>query len=958
MGTIPPGTAASTMAAVLKQSLTSPDRPGASQSVAPTGAGPGTPLLVARAAGLRLLLVCCIALGLAVAGSTLLLLGHLRERALLDARHEQETLALVLADHADRSFDAVEQLQNAILDRLSQAGVNSPNDFRAHMSGVAVHDELRSRIRSLPQLDAITAIDADGRLLNFSRYWPIPDVIVADREYFRTLRDDATLAHFISEPVVNHGTGSWTIYIARRVEGADGSFLGLILGAVDLGHFERLYGMVARHGTSSIALLRRDGTLLARYPQAPLDIGRSLATTSILQVLNARGGIEAVARQTSPIDGQERLVAARRLSRYPLLVTAGTGVATALGAWRQLAILLGTLTLLLEASIGIVGLLLLRSFRAQGELAAVTAARADAEMARALAEAELTMAGERERADREMAVQHMRFGAALGNMSQALCMFDAQDRLVVANARLAAIFALEADTIRPGVYLAALLARARIASNLDPCDIALFVRGTRRLRRAGKAAMVTSDLSDGRAIAISFQPMGAEGWLATIQDITESRKADARIAHMAHHDALTGLPNRVLFLKRLSQAIARSRRGEPCAVLCLDLDHFKAVNDTLGHPVGDALLRAVTARLHEHVRETDTVARLGGDEFAIVQSSVEQPRDATTLAQRLTQVLSAPYMLDGHQVVIGTSIGIAVVPGDGDDPHELLKNADLALYRAKDEGRGRFRCFEPEMDARMQARRALELELRRALLVGEFEVFYQPLVKLRTNKVSCFEALVRWRHPERGLVPPSDFIPLAEEIGLILPLGEWVLRQACMDAMTWPEDVKVAVNLSPVQFTSRSLVADVAEALTDSGLAPERLELEITETVMLKDTEATLVILHQLKALGVRIAMDDFGTGYSSLSYLRRFPFDKVKIDRSFIEGLGLGGDCDTIVAAVTAMCNTLGMVTVAEGVETQDQLQMLRGGQCSEVQGYLFSQPRPAAEVMQLCLTLNAEPV
>ena len=899
-------------------------------------------------AGQKLLLACCLAGALAVAGSALALLLNLRARALANALHEQQSLALVLADQADRAFDAVEQLQNALLDRLSIAGIGTADGFRAHFSGVSVHDDMRSRVRSLPQLDAITAIDAQGRLVNFSRYWPIPAVDVADRDYFRALAADDAPESFISEPVPNRGTGTWTIYIARRVSAADGQFLGIILGAIELGYFERLYAMVTRDEAGSIALLRRDGTLLARHPHFATSIGRSFAQTEMFRALAAQAGNAVSVRQVSASDGQDRLISAHRLTRYPLLVATSTTVAAALADWRGNAVWLLAMAGLLECGIALVCVLLLRRLRGAQLLA-------EAVLARAQAEAQLAIAGERERADRELAVQHMRLAAALGNMSQALCMFDPQDRLVVANARLAVAFGLEADAVRPGIAFQALMVRARVASNLSNSDLATFLRGIRRLRSAAEPATHVRELSDGRALSISFQPMAQQGWLVTIEDITERRRAEARIAHMAHHDALTGLPNRVLFLKRLSQAIARSRRGDPCAVLCLDLDHFKAVNDTLGHPVGDALLRAVTARLLAHLRETDTLARLGGDEFAIVQSSVEQPQDATALAQRLTEVLSEPFDLDGHQMVIGTSVGIAVVPQDGDDPHVLLKNADLALYKAKADGRGRYRCFEPEMDARMQARRALELDLRRALLLGEFEVFYQPLMQLRTNQVSGFEALVRWRHPERGLVSPADFVPLAEEIGLILPLGEWVLRQACRDAMTWPEAVRVAVNLSPVQFTSRSLVQDVADALSDSGLSPSRLELEITETVMLEDTDATLAILHQLKDLGVRIAMDDFGTGYSSLSYLRRFPFDKVKIDRSFIEGLGLGGDCDAIVTAVTAMCNTLGMATVAEGVETQDQLQMLRGGHCAEVQGYLFSKPRPAGELMQLCLTLNA---
>ena len=450
--------------------------------------------------------------------------------------------------------------------------------------------------------------------------------------------------------------------------------------------------------------------------------------------------------------------------------------------------------------------------------------------------------------------------------------------------------------------------------------------------------------------------MEAGGWLVTFEDISERRQAEARINHMAHHDALTGLPNRVLFHEKLAEAVARSRRGEPGAVLYLDLDHFKAVNDTLGHPAGDALLREVTRRLNEQVREIDTVARLGGDEFAIVLSSADQPTDATALAVRLIDGLSAPYDLDGQQVIIGTSIGIAVIPGDGEDPDELLKNADLALYRAKADGRGRYRFFAPEMDARMQLRRTLELDLRKALIESQFAVYYQPLMNVKTRTLTGFEALVRWIHPQRGMVPPNDFIPVAEEIGLIVPLGQWVLQQACADAVTWPGSPKIAVNLSAVQFGSRTLVEDVAAALAASGLDPARLELEITETVMLEDTDAVLVILHRLRDLGVRIAMDDFGTGYSSLSYLRRFPFSKVKIDKSFVDGLGKGGDCDVIIGAIADLCERLGMTTTAEGVETDDQFARLHAGNCTQAQGYLFSKPRPASEVVALCKRLGQQ--
>jgi diguanylate cyclase (GGDEF)-like protein len=424
---------------------------------------------------------------------------------------------------------------------------------------------------------------------------------------------------------------------------------------------------------------------------------------------------------------------------------------------------------------------------------------------------------------------------------------------------------------------------------------------------------------------------------------------------MARHDALTDLPNRILFKERMEEALKLVRRGDRLAVLSLDLDRFKAVNDTLGHPVGDQVLQQVADRIRRTVREADAIARFGGDEFAVVQVGTAQPEGATVLAQRLIEALSASYEVDGHQVIIGCSVGVSVAPVDGALADQLIKKADLALYRAKMDGRGTYRFFEAEMDARMQARRTLELDMRKALATGEFEVAYQPIVATSAARINCFEALLRWRHPQRGMVPPSEFIPLAEEIGLMVPIGAWVIRQACRDAAAWPEDIRVAVNLSYVQFRSDQLPEIVASALAASRLAPSRLELEITEGVLVTEQGATLDLLHQLRRLGVKIVMDDFGTGYSSLSYVRSFPFDKIKIDRSFIHNIGQQSSM-AIMRAVTGLGEALGIATTAEGVETGEQLERVRREGCTEAQGFLFSAGIPASELGPLIAALHRE--
>jgi diguanylate cyclase (GGDEF)-like protein len=556
---------------------------------------------------------------------------------------------------------------------------------------------------------------------------------------------------------------------------------------------------------------------------------------------------------------------------------------------------------------------------------------------------------DREQLDAKLKLQNLRFEAAVENMTQGLCMFDGEENLIICNRRWLDLFGIPWALGKPGTTFRAVV-EARLANGHYAGQTVDEVLAERlALRRDRKSKTFEQHLANGRIVQTYQQPMADGGWVSTFEDVTERRRAEAQIAHMSRHDALTDLPNRVLFRERMEQHLARVRRGESLAVLWLDLDHFKTVNDSLGHAVGDVMLEAIANRLRDCVQETDTVARLGGDEFAVLQVGAKQPADATVLAQRIVEALGQRFDVAGHQVVCGASVGIAVSPNDGTDPEQLLKNADLALYRAKQDGRNGFRFFEPEMDAKMRLRRNLEADLRKALAQGEFELFYQPVINLRKNEISGLEALLRWRHPERGMVSPAEFIPLAEEIGLIIPLGEWVLRKACAEAARWTNAVTVAVNLSAVQFKSKNLVATVVSALAASRLPPTRLELEITETVLMQDNEATIDVLHQFRDLGVRISMDDFGTGYSSLSYLRRFPFDKIKIDQSFVRDLAKSGDSLSIVRAVTGLGSSLGMVTTAEGVETPEQLSVLRAEGCTEVQGYVFSPPRPARDVEAL---------
>jgi diguanylate cyclase (GGDEF)-like protein/PAS domain S-box-containing protein len=560
----------------------------------------------------------------------------------------------------------------------------------------------------------------------------------------------------------------------------------------------------------------------------------------------------------------------------------------------------------------------------------------------------------------ELARINMQFDAALSNMTQGLCMFDGERRLVVWNERYAELYRLPPDLLKIGTPHDAIIAdrisrgvlKGETSKSAAKKKIALL----NQLPKDSASSRV-DEFSDGRFVLVTRQPMADGGWLATHEDITERRRAEAEIIHLARHDALTGLPNRAEFNAKLEGVSKRLRRnGGTATVMMVDLDKFKDVNDTLGHPAGDKLLIEVGKRLQSTIRETDVLARLGGDEFAIIQEdAANQHEAAIALALRIVESISRPFDLNGDRASLGVSIGIVLAPEHEVDPEGLLKRADLALYDAKVSGRNDFRFFRNELLEIADTLRTAENELRDAIEREQFELHYQPVVDAKSRTLCGVEALVRWRHPDKGLVGPDKFVPLAESTGLIVPLGEWILRRACADAASWPAHVKLAINISAIQFKKDNLFEVILSTLVQTGLAPERLELEITETSLLENQEAHLTTIRQLKNLGISMALDDFGTGYSSVNYLANFPFDKIKIDKSFTQGVLNRRDCKAVVASTLALAQGLGTVTTAEGVETEEQLEYMRAAGVDLVQGYLFGRPVPISQ-LDLHATLAAK--
>lgn len=543
--------------------------------------------------------------------------------------------------------------------------------------------------------------------------------------------------------------------------------------------------------------------------------------------------------------------------------------------------------------------------------------------------------------------QANRFDAALNNMSHGLCMLDAHDRLQVWNERFVELLHLQNASLRVGMRISQIVRHSLRARNHTSGSVKLVVHDLVNGLRQDNFDQFQVSLDGSRTLAISRRMMPAGGSVVIFEDVTERNSAQEKIARLARFDELTGLANRTQFRERIADMLAAVRdRANHLVIHLIDLDRFKTVNDTLGHPIGDLLLKEVASRLSALIRPGDMITRFGGDEFVILQTHTSRQQAAHALASRIIKALKEPFHIAGHRIDVGASIGIAMAPHDGVDADELIKKADMALYAAKSSGGGSHRFFAIEMEDAAQERRSLELDLREALTHDQFTLNYQPLVDLHTGRVTTCEALLRWTHPSRGNIPPSVFIPVAEETGLIIALGEWVLNRACADAADWPRHVRVAVNLSPVQFRDKGLGLQVIAALAKSGLSAQRLELEVTERLLLEDNDSTIETMNRLHELGVSLSLDDFGTGYSSLNYLRKFPFQKIKIDRSFITDLGDGRDARAIIGAVASLGAGLDKTVVAEGIETEEQMNLVRSQGVHEGQGYLFGKPMPAAEI------------
>ncbi len=906
-----------------------------------TGLSAASKRLIAVGAGLLLTMVAAVSLTM----------WDMRSVELSDARQNVSKLGIAIAEQTTRSIQAVDLALQEIQKTMQAQGIGTEAAFKTMLSTPEVHEQLLKLEEALPQANAFTVIDADGKLVNFSRQWPIPPTDLSDRDYYQHFRTHDDPDALISDPVQNRGNGGWTAYVVRRVNGRDGQFLGMVLGAIDLSYFRDFYQALTVGAGTTVTLLKRDGVALTSFPTTA-RIGERLPPTTPWHQMVARRKPDVFITEGILAPGL-RLVSVNPLLDYPLVVNVSVSVADSLANWRKAAWLAAAGT----ASAVLCVVLLLRALSLQLR----RLERSEASLARQNARLEITQrrmqsqAVELQRSRERLGAQSAALETTLDHMNQGIMMIEPDRTVAVCNKRAMAMLDLPASLLAGRPSFDEVVEHQRRIKEFAEEDNPPW---------AGRADLQISPLTyerrrpNGRIIEIQSVPLSNGGVVRTYTDVTERRTSEERIRYFAHHDDLTKLVNRMMFQQRLQQAMEQAdRNGRSLAVLYLDLDRFKLVNDTRGHGVGDKLLVEVAARLRGAVREADTVARMGGDEFAIIQPFIEHATSSARLAERILKLIRQPFHIDGKLCSVGVSIGMSHYPDHAATVSDLLRNADMALYRAKAEGRGLYCAFEPSMDARQQELFTLEQELRQALDRGELTIEYQPIVQTASHRVTCCEALLRWRHPTRGLIGPSEFIGLAESCGLIIPIGLWVLEAACREAAGWPADVAVSVNLSPLQFNHESLINELTAIAGRAELPLSRLALEVTEGLLLEESDVVLSTMARLRALGVRFSLDDFGTAHAGLSYLRRFPFDTIKIDKSFVQDAVEQPDARAIVAAVLGIGAALRLDVVAEGVETEAQLAEMRRLRCQQVQGFLTGRPMPGAAIREHIMHSNAVP-
>jgi diguanylate cyclase (GGDEF)-like protein/PAS domain S-box-containing protein len=868
---------------------------------------------------------------------------------------DASNVAVVLGAQIERNLQSMDSVLRELQRRVESYDVPSPEDFSLRIpQPQRFHARIVEQLSLMPEAYHIGVIARSGHLIMSSASWPPPTMDFSDRDYFMELQAHNDDRLSISQPLTSRITGMKTIVLARRLNDPEGNFAGAVYISARYSHFEGVYRAITLLQGQTFSLLRPDGTFLVHYPDNSERSGTRLPASSPWH--------EEVARHShrfqfyDVLDGVRHAVAVEPTKGYPLLVGISIPEDVILKDWRSRTALMifsvGLLLVLASLLLRVMALQYRKLIRSQDELIEKT--RVIEQSNARLLESEA-----------ELVTQNQRFDAAVNNMTQGLAMFDAESRLVVCNERFRTMYGFSAAGACAGRTFRDIIMSEGFQAPLGGADALV----ADIMAMAARPHSSTHEFvhPSGRIFLATVSPMENGGWVATHEDVTEIRQSESRIRRLAHNDLLTAIPNRSCFIDKLDEARRRLETdGRPFSVLMLDLDRFKDVNDSLGHAMGDVLLKETAQRLLASLRSSDVVARLGGDEFAIIQGPVrasgESPdsvgdmrEQAIVLADRIIELVGEPYDIDGRKVVVGVSIGIALAPHDGSAPDELMKKADLALYRVKTDGRNGYAMFDAGLARAADERHQLEVDLRAGLERQEFELHYQPVVEIASRRIRAMEALVRWRHPTLGLVTPDRFISLAEDTGLINSLGEWIMQAACTEAASWPGDAKIAVNVSPVQLRRAGLLDVVLRALVDSGLPPERLEIEITERVLLENGGDHLSTLRQLQNLGVSIALDDFGTGYSSLGYLKRFRFDKIKIDRSFTSGILEQPECAAIVCAVVGMGRALDIVTVAEGVETEQQLLALRAAGLDQVQGWLIGRPKPAHE-LRFDETMTAE--